>query len=153
VEILMPAPKPHTGTLRSRAAAVTLMLLSGLALTACEVHEISANDTELPGLWRADFPVSTTSRAHFVVHLLPTRGDSLGGRCAVGTNPSAEPSAGCRVLGEIRGDSVYLSFPDYVGTFRGVWQSRYAMVGDLEFNYTTGRQRVTNAYFEKVGGR
>lgn len=139
---------------RARLAAVALTLCAaGLGLTACRVHDISTNDTELPGVWKADFPVSNSSRAYFTLDLRATRGDSLGGRCVATTSPPEDFSTGCSVQGEMRGDSVYLAFPEYFGTFRGVWQSRYVMVGDLEFNFITGRQRVTNAYFEKVGGR
>ena len=138
---------------RRRGMAVALAIFAiGIGLTACRVHELSTNDTDLPGVWRADFPISSSTRAYFTLDLVRTHGDSLGGGCLATTSPGGGLSSGCTVRGELRGDSVYLALPDYVGTFRGVWQSRYVMVGDLEFNFVTGRQRVTNAYFEKVGG-
>lgn len=140
---------------RRRAASREMLLLLAclaLASSSCRVHELSINDTEFPGRWESTWPRGPVATLKLALTITDVQDGEVTGTCRA--ESTGVPARECTITGTLVGDTaVSLTLNGMNGSFTGVRRGLYELIGDVAFDYTTGRQTEPGSVFTREAPR
>ena len=137
-------------SLLRRALAVAILATASLA-AAC-VHDISVNDTELPGVWHARLVRGPAATLIIELRITEAQDGVVSGNCTI--VQTAVSSRSCTISGTITGDTaLQLTLANVNGAVDVVRRSHWELRGSATFEYLGIQQTEPAIVFERVGTR